>query len=200
MKLTLWGCLVAVCVATSSALAADPPVGSSVPPGRDHDCGTSALCVLLRLEGHPTSLAEMPAPAVEGTGRSMKDLKETAARHGLALSGLRIEPRAGAIDRPSLVFVDRKPHGHYLVVRPVGPSGRLIQVIDPGREPFVVDAIDLFRSPGWTGVALVPGRSASGARLLGVAGAVVLLAWPTLRLVRWALVPGMRIRPAGPTR
>lgn len=88
----------------------------------------------------------------------MAELREAARACGLTLVGVRL-PRSGhAPDRPALVFLEGEDHGHFLVVRPVGHSGKLIQVIDSIGDPVVMDAADLYASNQWTGLALVPVR------------------------------------------
>ena len=71
------------------------------------------------------------------------------------MSGVLLKKREDAIDRPMLVFLRRKGHGHYVVVRPVGHTGKLVQVIDNFGPPEVVDKATLLASPVWTGIALL---------------------------------------------
>jgi hypothetical protein len=72
------------------------------------------------------------------------------------------------------------------VIRPVGHSGKLVQVLDPNRDPEVLDADRLERSRSWTGLALVPRRSSrsgqvfAGLLALGAAAAAL----PVLRQAR----------------
>ncbi len=40
----------------------------------------------------------------------------------------------------------------------MGHSGKLIQIIDSTGEPIVMDAVNLYASPRWTGLALMPVR------------------------------------------
>jgi hypothetical protein len=78
-----------------------------------------------------------------------------------------------------LVFLKLGVHGHYAVIRPVGISGNLLQIIDLTRGPEVVDKKALFSSPEWTGLALVPtegiGLSRFAIALSVTAAALVLL-------------------------
>jgi hypothetical protein len=57
-----------------------------------------------------------------------------------------------------LTYFQRDNHGHFAVVRPVGHSGNLVQVIDPFEEPRVLDEKTLREADGWTGFVLVPYR------------------------------------------
>ena len=52
----------------------------------------------------------------------------------------------------------RTQHGHFLVIRPVGHTGKLVQIVDSLQSPEVIDKSVLLASPEWTGLALVPGR------------------------------------------
>lgn len=147
------------------------------------DCGVRALFLLHRLEGQPTRLDDLrqalPNPTPDGL--SMLRLKEASYAHGLALDGVRIR-RADDIRGPLLVFLKSGSHGHFVVVRPVGHSGRLIQVIDPSDDVDVFEADKVLRSPAWTGLALRPTRHS---RLLWMPFFAVILAFfLTLRTPR----------------
>jgi hypothetical protein len=124
------------------------------------DCGTIALHNLLSLEGRATHIEKLGAllPVIGAKGHSMAELRDAARACGLVLIGVRLRKRNHAPDRPALVYLQREDHGHFLVVRPVGHSGRLIQVIDLIGDPVVMDATDLYASNQWTGLALVPVR------------------------------------------
>ncbi len=89
----------------------------------------------------------------------MKELREAARSFGLRLDGVFIGKKAELIDRPILVFlkVDRK--GHFLVVRPVGHTGKLAQVIDSNQQTRVMEKSDLVASDQWTGLVLAPRRT-----------------------------------------
>jgi ABC-type bacteriocin/lantibiotic exporter with double-glycine peptidase domain len=125
-----------------------------------YDCGTIALHTLLALDGRATPIdtlrTRLPAPS--SRGHSMAELRDAARSFGLTLTGVKLSRSGRAPDRPALVFLKRDDHGHFLVVRPVGHSGKLIQIIDSTGDPIVRDAVDLYASPQWTGLALVPAR------------------------------------------
>jgi len=91
-------------------------------------CGTMALYHLLRMEGADVTVeaiqARLPRPRPEGY--SMKELRAAASACGVRLDGVLLKKSAEAIDRPMLVFVDRGGHGHYIVARPVGRTGKLV--------------------------------------------------------------------------
>jgi hypothetical protein len=125
------------------------------------NCGTLGLYALLRLEGRPAELAEIEAhlPPPTPGGYSMKELRDASRACGLKLSGVLLKKEERALDRPMLAFVKRGQHGHFLAIRPVGHTGKMVQVIDSVRPPEVLDKVDLFASRDWTGLALIPSRA-----------------------------------------
>lgn len=168
-----------------------PAVETSHIRGAYYDCGAKSLSILLRLEGRPTDLSRLEdgLPAPTPRGYSMRELREAARACGLRLLGVRLPRGDRAPDRPAIVFLKRGPHGHYVVIRPVGHTGKLVQVLDPNREPEVMDASRLYASPEWTGLALVPRRPNWPLR---VAGAVLVVS--TLVVAGSWLVPRLRRR------
>ena len=114
-----------------------------------------------RLEGRSASIDEVAArlPDPRPGGFSLKELRDAASGLGLPLVGISIGKEARAVDRPMLAFlkVDRK--GHFVAIRPVGHTGRLVQVIDSNQPPRVMDKADLVESDQWTGVVLAPRRT-----------------------------------------
>lgn len=158
-------------------------------------CGVTALYTLLRLEGHRVSLPDLCAdlPVGAENGLSFQDLKRTARRYGLELRGVRIERTGRSPTRPTLVFTRHdSPTGHFLVIRPVGDSGRLVQVFDGLKDPEVIDA-DAFESRlDWTGLALIPAAASWFGSWLGSAvlsAGLVLVFWMT-----WRIAPAFRRR------
>jgi hypothetical protein len=125
----------------------------------EYDCGTLSLYTLLQLEGSTVNLR-----AVDGclgcqppTGFSIKQLRDAAGSLGMRLTAVRIS-NDGSLDRPALLFSRSSSHGHFIVIRPVGHTGKLVQVFDSLRDPEVVDISVLVKSSGWTGYALIPSR------------------------------------------
>lgn len=133
----------------------------------DYDCGAIALHALLAIEGLPTPIGVVQSrlPRRTREGYSMTELREGAQALGLRLTGVRLPQSKFAPDRPALVFLRQAGHGHFLVIRPVGHSSRMVQIIDVRNDPVVADAVDLYTSPQWTGLALVPTRSTWALRL-----------------------------------
>lgn len=134
-----------------------------------NDCGTLALYSLLHIEGRPIDLRtlanRLSSPGQDG--HSMKALRDTARMSGLELRGVQLKKDPRAIDRPMLVYLKEGGHGHYIVIRPVGHTGTLVQIIDSNRPLEIMDKVDLVASPIWTGLALVPRRANWPARLFG---------------------------------
>lgn len=123
-------------------------------------CGTLSLYVLCRLEGRKVDLTTVAARLPEDVraGHSLAEIRDAAAECGLRLRGVRLRPSDWPLDRPALVHLDRHSSGHFVVIRPVGQSGRLAQVIDGRHRVEVLDFERLVSSPEWTGLALIPGR------------------------------------------
>jgi hypothetical protein len=130
------------------------------------DCGPVALYYLLNLGnlgGRPTELREVKAslPPTNPRGYSLLELREASRRLGLILEGLQLRIKDRSPNRPVLAFMNQNGHGHYVVVRPVGRTGRLVQVLDGQDEPIVIDATVLYAMPGWTGLVLIPTQRSS---------------------------------------
>ena len=123
-----------------------------------YDCGTIALYTLLRLSGRPTELSvlETRLPLPKAAGYSMLELRNAAYACGLSCAGMRVSKSDRQPAAPILAFLTDGTHGHYVVVRPVGHTGKLVQVLNLNRESVVLDAADLYGSPEWTGLALIP--------------------------------------------
>lgn len=130
---------------------------SAGPPSKSASCGAQSLFLLASLEGVSLDFTKLETclPEPGPGGYSMLELREAASRLGFRLIGVRIEQIESAIDRPMIAFLNRPPHGHFVVIRPIGHTGRLVQVLDPSAEAYVVDAGRLFRSKDWTGAVLM---------------------------------------------
>ncbi len=135
------------------ALAAEEP-----PKVDPWDCGTVSLYHLLRLTGHSLDIdglqVVLGTPGAEG--HSFHQLREAAGHFGLSVDAVVLPKRRSAIQGPVLLFAKLGQEGHFFVVRPVGHTGRLVQLLEGDRPPSVVDAERLFNSRAWTGLALVP--------------------------------------------
>jgi ABC-type bacteriocin/lantibiotic exporter with double-glycine peptidase domain len=118
------------------------------------DCGVSALYALLKVEGRSVKLTvvhQSLADQAEGLV-TMRDMRDAATGLGLVLEGRKLTERPS---RPTIAHV-KLGSGHFLVVRPVGTTEKLVQVLDGQRLPFVIDWENLARSELWSGVGLTP--------------------------------------------
>ncbi|MGC8639381.1 MAG: cysteine peptidase family C39 domain-containing protein [Isosphaeraceae bacterium] len=155
------------------------------------DCGSRALYTLMCLERAPFDVNSLrrALPRPSAMGYSMKELRDAGRKLGVSLSGVVLKKDVRAIDRPMIVFCRRDGHGHYMAIRPVGHSRKLVQMIDPASdEPEVVDYEVAFSRPDWTGIALIPDRAGwlrpFGLEALGGLAAMALLTWFLARLWR----------------
>lgn len=127
------------------------------------DCGVRALYILPNVEGHRVGLDRIETALRsphDPRGHSMAELQAAAAACGARLRGLRFEPSDTRPDRPFIAFVEEAGEGHFLVVRPVGSTGTMIQLIEPPFAPRVVDYERFVRGRAWTGRSLVAETSA----------------------------------------
>ena len=150
----------------------------------------SALFILLRLEGRHVDLDRMESalPPRHPRGYSMADLAAASRSLGGRMEGVRFS--CGREDmpltRPAIAFVNGARGGHFAVLRPVGATGTMVQVIDPPGAPRITDYDRILSSKAWTGRVLVPRdpwivRNAVPLAT-GAAGFVLLLAGLTLTL------------------
>jgi hypothetical protein len=162
------------------------------------DCGAVALYNLLALEGCPADFDKIVSrlPSARPGGYSMKELRAVAATFGLRLTGVRLNKDDRSIDRPMLVYLKLGQGEHFLVIRPVGHTGKLVQLIDSVEPPQILDKSYVFSSVQWTGLALVPARPNWLARI-AMALLVVALGLLLLRVAsRLRLRRGARPTPA----
>ena len=153
------------------------------------DCGMHALFVLFQVEGRPVGLEQLDRalPPRRSEGSSMTELSRAAGALGLTLKGVRMGRNDVPLDRPAIAFLKDAGAGHFVVLRPVGTSGAMVQVIDPPYAPRIVDYDWLFRGKLWTGRVLSedrPARLGTALRLLSGAAGLVLPAILSARRVR----------------
>lgn len=157
------------------------------------DCGTLSLYTLLRLAGKPTDLARISShlPKPSSAGPSMQELRDAARDLGLELTGVKL-PDSGRFEVDhAIVHLDRGDHGHFVVVRPVGHTGKVVQVFDSVRDPIAVEIDDLRKTPDWTGLALVPIRRNRLAYSIGAA--IIAISTPLVVLLLTRTMLGRRL-------
>ena len=167
--------------------------GAEKPQTGDSHCGILALFYLARLLDRPLSLdAIESSPSFSGSrsGCSMADLKQAATGFGITLEGIQLDKRERLWDRPMILFQRSPNHGHFLVTRPVGHSGNLVQVFDGVQPTAIVDLERLSNQRSWTGLALVPVSSIHWfdrtEAVLVVVAMIALLSVPRFRRTRVA--------------
>lgn len=137
------------CLVSAGAVGADETTG--------RDCGVNALYILLQLEGRPVPLDRLLSALARGhaDGYSMAELAAAAEALGMRLDGVRFSKGETPPDRPAIAFVKEAGSGHFVVIRPVGTTGTMVQVINPPSVPWITDYDRLFTSPAWTGRILL---------------------------------------------
>ena len=142
------------------------------------DCGQNSLFILLRLSGLEVSVDRLKStlPPQHPSGYSMTELISAAEASGLGLEGVRFDKGDRPLDRPAIMYLADGGGGHFAVIRPVGTTGTMVQVIDPPYAPRIVDTSRLFESGTWTGRVLIArdpwpsrNRSTLGAAIGGFA-------------------------------
>jgi len=162
---------------TAVALAPGSPCLAAAADGdrlTDRDCGVKALFLLLQIEGRGVGIADLQRalPPRDPQGFSIAELARAAKSLGLRLDAVALGAKSPPPDRAAIAFFQDGGGGHFAVVRPVGVTGSLVQVIDPPREPEVVDYDRLAAARGWTGCLLIPQDRWPARSLVAVASAV----------------------------
>ena len=123
-----------------------------------YDCGVNSLFILFRLEGRPVTLDQLMSsmPLRRPEGYSMAELSAAGNSFGLGLEGVRFAKGDKALNRPAIAFFQDKKGGHFVVLRPVGATGTMVQVIDPPHAPQIMDYDRILSAKPWTGRILIP--------------------------------------------
>ena len=197
----------ALVVSPSPAKSDDPPVANPRPIDESainredlqgsrssQDCGLLALYLMLRDEGRSINFAalrdQLPPPGERGY--SFRELIDAARAIGYPLNAIRLKEGDGPLDRPAIVLLKQGVHAHFVVVRPVGLKGTMVQVIDPRRDPVLIDSERMYGSESWTGLALILDRPNWWSRIAGGIAAILAVA-----IVALMLKSHSRIRRAG---
>lgn len=122
------------------------------------DCGSNALFLLLHYKGMNQNIHQVLAalPARNKRGFSMAEISNASAKLGLPLSGELISASQMPPNMPVIAYFRKSENGHFAVLRPVGTTGTMVQLIDPPFAPQIVDYKQLSQSPQWNGKLLVP--------------------------------------------
>ncbi len=157
-----WSCLFSVVLCSTVAIGIDEPE-----PSAEYDCGTLALFNLLKLENRQVRFDEVISslPQLKPQGFSLLELREAASKHGLTLSGIKLDsPRF--LTGPLLAHLRSKESNHFVVVRPVGTDRRFVQILDGLQPSRVVEAGHLLASSDWTGRVLIVDRPWSASKFV----------------------------------
>lgn len=144
-------CALALLAQAAAVKAAAPDEATTL------DCGVNALFVLLQLEGRGLTFERIEEALTkrDPRGYSMAELRVAAGKLGLSLEGVRFTKGDKALPRPAIVFLQGDKGGHFAVLRPVGTTGTMVQVIDPPYPPWITDYDRLFAEASWTGRILI---------------------------------------------
>jgi ABC-type bacteriocin/lantibiotic exporter with double-glycine peptidase domain len=125
---------------------------------RPSDCGLKSLWLVLRLSHRPANLGriERALPARSQAGYSLAELAQASRACGLRVRGMRFGAGDVPLDRPAIAYLRGPTEGHFVVLRPVGVTGTMVQLIDPPDDPRIIDYEELLSRPDWTGRILVP--------------------------------------------
>ncbi len=155
------------------------------------DCGVNALFILLHLEGRPVTLDRLLSglPPRRPDGYSMAELVTAARSLGVDLEGVHFARGDKALTRPAIAFLKQGKGGHFAILRPVGTTGTMVQVIDPPSPPWIADYDRVLAAKPWTGRILVARKPWIVRNvvplLMAVAGAFLLVAAFRHRLRPW---------------
>jgi len=110
------------------------------------------------LQGRPVTVDRILSqlPAHHPDGYSMAELAAASEALGLPLRGVRFakgDPNPG---QPAIAFLESERGGHFSVLRPLGTTATMVQVIDPPIPPWVTDYDRLFVNGIWTDRILLP--------------------------------------------
>jgi ABC-type bacteriocin/lantibiotic exporter with double-glycine peptidase domain len=89
-------------------------------------------------------------------GYSLAELAQASQALGLTLDGVQVDSGNIPLTRPAIGYFRGPFGGHYAVLRPVGVTGTMVQVIDPPNVPRVMDYQRLLSDNSWTGRLLTP--------------------------------------------
>ena len=122
------------------------------------DCGPNSLFILLKLTGHEADLNAITRslPPRDSAGYSLSELQTAASKFGLRLNGVRFDKRNSPLSQPAIAYIMTLGEGHFIILKPVGVTGKMVQIIDPPSAPVITDYDQLLAARSWTGRLLIP--------------------------------------------
>lgn len=142
----------------------------------ENDCGIRALFLLLRAMDIDTSFEDirtaLPPPSFEGY--SIAELREASRKLGLSLRVERLDPKSYGIGQPMIAYLEQPSGGHFVFIRPLGKSDRIIQVLEYPFAPKIMDLDYFISHTGWSGIATIP-RSGRTMPLLAIIALVLVM-------------------------
>lgn len=156
-RMLIWICaIMAVLMSCQGGMAQE--VGDSFRQSAKADCGAQAVYLLLSLHHKPVVIEDVISSFVDedSAGHSMLELAQASSRLGLPVVGKRYQPGQTFPDRPVIAYLRLRDAGHFFVIRPVGATGTLVQILDPPHEPVIMELSELVKRDFWTGALLVP--------------------------------------------
>jgi len=150
-----------------------PPVMADVEPSIP-DCGTNALYLVCKNIDPKIDMADVTRvlPPQKPNGYSLGELATAAGRLGVQLDGRRLGPSDFPLQTPAVAFIQLAQEGHFVALFPVGRLGKLVQVLDPPKQPQILEYQALVESGSWTGKCLI--QRGSGGMVWGATGASLL--------------------------
>jgi ABC-type bacteriocin/lantibiotic exporter with double-glycine peptidase domain len=145
------------CIFIVAILFVGPSLRADEGEPHPNDCGPNSLILLLRLAGRDVAFdaVKQALPHRHNAGYSLGELQSAASKFGIRLSGIRLDRLDLPLIYPAIAFLSNAGEGHFVLLRPVGTTGKVVQVLDPPSAPAVMDYEQLLASPSWTGRMLV---------------------------------------------
>lgn len=147
-----------ICLGLAGQMPATAPPALAESSEPQFDCGPHTLFLLLRTLGFDVGVEELERilPPRHPEGYSMAELQAAARAFGLRLRGVRFDREDVPLDRPAIARLDQGTAGHFVLLRPVGRTGTMVQILEPQFAPSITDYGPLISGPAWTGQLLVP--------------------------------------------
>jgi ABC-type bacteriocin/lantibiotic exporter with double-glycine peptidase domain len=152
----------------------------------DTDCGIRALFLMLQTQKLDISIDELRSqlPKPSSQGYSIGEMRKASRQLGLSLIAEQIELPKQKMNQPAIVYLQRPNEGHFIFIRPVGETGRMIQVLEYPFAPKVMDLDYFVTHSGWKGIALFPAPSFSTLNAVVVSVGISSVAFLVIYLIR----------------